>query len=124
MSSITITGNEQIQAAGRKLVEAVQPSGALGDAVVKTTERMRKGVVGRAHRLTGTYAGAQETDVQGLTGRVYTASNQSPRGGVASVYGPIEEARGGSHAAYGATVEADAIPALEEAGRLIVSKLP
>lgn len=124
MSNITVQGYQELQAAQRKLVEAMEPTGALGEAVKQTTLKMQKGVISRAHELTGTYKASQMIEVDGLNGRVYTAANQSPRGGVASVYGPIEEARGGSHAAYGATVEADAIPALEEAGRLIVSKLP
>jgi len=123
-TSVVVQGYERLQEANRQLAAAMQPDGALGKAVIATTERMREGVVKRAHRLTGTYAASQMTEYEGLTGRVYTAANVSPRGGIASEYGPEEEARGGSHAAYGGTVDADAIPALEEAGRIIVRSLP
>jgi hypothetical protein len=120
-----VTGFEELQAANRKLIESMKPSGALGKAVVYGVQQFQKGTTARAHRDTGTYAASQMTNVQGLVGRVYTASNRNPKsGGVASVYGPIEEARGGSHAAYATTFATDAPGVMGTAIGLVIAELP
>jgi hypothetical protein len=60
--------------------------------------------------------------VQGLSGRIYTASNRNPKGGTAaSTYGPYEEARGGAHAAYANTFKGDA-PGVMNAIKIIVER--
>jgi len=124
-SGAMVKGYEQLQAANRKLIAAVQPGGALGKAIVYGTQQLQQGVAERAHRNTGTYASSQMADVQGLVGHVYTASNRNPKSGqAASVYGPYEEARGGSHAAYGNTVRSDAPGVMAEAVKLVIEALP
>ncbi len=124
-NSITVQGYEQIQAAQRKLLEALKPNGALGKAVLYGTVQMQRGVTTRVHRDTGTYAASQMGDVQGLAGRVYTAGNRNPESGEpASAYGPYEEARGGGHAAYGTTFTSDAPGVIADAIKIILAELP
>ncbi len=120
-----VQGYEQLQAARVKLAESVKPSGGLGQAVVYATGEYQKGVAGRAHVDTGTYKSSITPDVQGLTGRVYTAANRNPRSGQsASTYGPYEEARGGSHAAYGATYREESPAIAARAIALVMGDLP
>lgn len=124
-NSATVQGFEQLQAANRQLVAAMQPSGPLGKAVIQATTVLRAGTAARAHRDTGTFAASQMVAVSGLVGTVFTASNRNPKSGVAaSTYGPFEEARGGSHAAYRQTVTQDATKALTEAAAIIIQALP
>jgi hypothetical protein len=124
-NSVIVQGYEQIQAANRKLLQAMLPSGALGKAVLYGTQQMQKGTTARAHVDTGTYKASQTADVHGLIGRVYTASNRNPKSGAAaSAYGPYEEARGGSHAAYATTFSQDAPGVMVEAIKLVIAELP
>ena len=124
-NSVIVQGYEQLQAANRKLLEDMKPSGGLGKAVLYGAQQFQKGTTSRAHRDTGTYAASQMAELQGLVGRVYTASNQNPKSGTAaSVYGPYEEARGGSHAAYATTFKDDAPGVMMDAVAIIVSTLP
>lgn len=124
-NSVVVQGYEAIQNANRKLLEAMKPSGGLGKAVLYGTVQMQRGVITRAHRDTGTYASAQTADARGLSGQVYTASNRNPKSGeAASAYGPYEEARGGSHAAYGTTFRSDAPGVMADAIKIVVSELP
>jgi hypothetical protein len=121
----TVQGLEKIQAARLKLIQEMQPDGALGKAVVYGTLAMQKGLVSRIHRDTGTYAAAQITNVHGLVGRIYTGAYRNSRSGAAaSTYGPIEESRGGSHAAYANTYREDGQSALGEMQRIVESSLP
>lgn len=124
-NSVTVQGYEALQNANRKLLEAMKPSGGLGKAVLYGTVQMQRGVITRAHVDTGTYKASQTADVQGLSGRVYTASNRNPRSGqAASAYAPYEEARGGGHAAYANTFRGDAPGVMGDAIKIIVSELP
>jgi len=124
-NGVTVQGFEAIQNANRKLLESMKPSGALGKAVLYGTVQMQRGVITRAHTDTGTYKASQKGDVQGLTGRVYTASNRNPKSGAfASAYGPYEEARGGSHAAYANTFKGDAPGVMGDAIKIVIAELP
>jgi hypothetical protein len=121
----TVLGLEKIQAARLKLLQDMQPAGALGKAVLYGTLEIQKGLVGRIHVDTGTYKAAQVTNVHGLIGRTYTAAYRNPKSGTAaSVYGPYEEARGRAHAAYGNTFNQDGQSILNEAGKMVASELP
>jgi hypothetical protein len=76
-NSVIVQGYEQIQAANRKLLQAMQPSGALGKAVLYGTQQMQKGTTARAHVDTGTYKASQTADVHGLIGtRVHGQQSQ------------------------------------------------
>lgn len=124
-NSVIVQGYQEIQDAERKLLEAMKPAGGLGKAVLYGTAQMQRGTISRIHRDTGTYAASQATAMQGLTGSVYTKPNKNPKGGEsASVYGPYEEARGGSHAAYGTTFKVDAPGVMGDAIAIIIAELP
>jgi len=123
--NVTVQGYQQLQAAFEKIVADMRPNGGLGRAVLYATQQYQAGVKGRAHVDTGTYQSSITPDVQGLMGRVYTAANRNPKSGAAaSVYGPYEERRGGSHAAYGLTFQQDTPRIAGEAIRIVVAELP
>jgi hypothetical protein len=124
-NSVIVKGYQEIQDAERKLLEAMKPSGGLGKAVLYGTTQMQRGTISRVHRDTGTYAASQATTIQGLSGSVYTKPNRNPKSGLAaSAYGPYEEARGGSHAAYGTTFKSDAPGVMGDALAIIIAELP
>lgn len=121
----SVKGLEKIQAARMQLIYAMQPTGALGKAVLLGTTQMFRGVQTRIHRDTGTYAAAQIPKVNGLKGIVYTGAYKNPKSGqAASVYGPYEEARGGGHAAYANTYRSDSAGVMEDAIKIVIAELP
>lgn len=99
----TITGIQQAQRAMLKTLAAVKPSGGLGRALQYMTAEAHRFLVAVTHVDTGAYRGSQiprqETPSRY---RIYiNPSTTNPRTGARpSRYGPVEEARGGSHAAY------------------------
>lgn len=120
--NVTIAGLAQLERALRQIQHV---GAALGEAVAYATEHMQQGVQRRTHVLTGTLQSAQSYEVQGLLGSVFTAARRNPlSGATADTYGPIEEARGGPHAAYANAVQGDAPKVLEEAGEIIIRALP
>jgi hypothetical protein len=123
--SVVVQGYQELQAAAQKLVAAAQPSGALGKAVQLATLQSQQGVKGRAHVQTGTYQGSVILDYADLLGHVFIAPNANPvSGSLASVYGPIEEARGGEHAAWATTMQQDAPGVMVQAAQIILASLP
>lgn len=121
----TVRGLEKIQAARLQLLKAMEPQGAFGRAVLYATTELAQGVMERIHVDTGTYRAAQIPRVQGLVGRVYTGAYRNPKSGTpASVYGPYEEARGGSHAAYANTYKSDGPRVLGRAAQMVREDLP
>lgn len=103
-TSTTIVGLPELQAAAQKLRQAMAVGGGLGGAVAYATKAYSEALRGAVHVDTGTYQSAQSFELSGLVGRAYTGDKRNPRSGQsASTYGPYEEARGGSHAAYSTT---------------------
>lgn len=122
MITITVNGLPALQAAMAKLQKVTTD---LEPALTAATEVLRKGTASRADVLTGTYAGAQEMDVDGLMGQVYTGDDTNPlTGEPASSYAPFEEARGEGHAAYAATYKEDASRAFDAFVQSIIKALP
>ena len=122
---VTVQGLPGLQAIARQIRDTALPNGALGQAVAAATRAYAEGTARRAHRDTGTMAGAQTAEVSGLMGRVYTASATNPKSGTpASVYAPHEEARGGAHAFYNPTFAQDTPRIAGDALALIVGALP
>jgi hypothetical protein len=120
---LTISGLQEAQDDNARRIEAMKPTGAVGEAVKHVTAGAHRYLVAVTHVDTGAYRASQrmDLDLRGLRGRLYvdpTATN--PRSGQKpSVYGEYEEARGGEHAAYERT-EKEAGPRLvEEAVRII-----
>lgn len=124
--SVTVKGYEQIQEASRKLVYAMNPQGAMGQANRYATLQLMRAVRVRAHTDTGTYRGSISAEFDGMHGRVYVAANRNPKSGQsAAVYGKYEEARGGSHAAFAqAQASADATNAMQDGIKIIIGALP
>ncbi len=122
MITITVTGLPQLQAAVAQLTKVTTD---LEPAITAAADVLRQGTASRADVLTGTYAGAQEMDVDGLMGHVFTGDDTNPdTGEPASSYAPYEEARGGGHAAYAQTYRDDAGRAFEAFVDAIVKALP
>ena len=123
--SITIQGTQGLPLLSRQLRETALPNGALGRTVAQATRAYAEGTQRRAHRDTGTMAGAQTAEVSGLMGRVYTASASNPRTGqAASTYAPYEEGRGGPHAFYNTTYQQDTPRIVADIDQLLRSALP
>jgi hypothetical protein len=100
---MTIEGIEELQAINRHMIEALKPANALGRAIRFAALEGQDYLVSIIHRDTRAYAAAQRIaiDQGGSRATLYTdptAVNQ--RGQRPAEYGPYEEARGGSHAAY------------------------
>ena len=123
--SITIQGTQGLPLLSRQLRDTALPSGALGKAVAAATQAYAEGTQRRAHRDTGTMAGAQTAEVSGLMGKVYTASASNPKTGqAASTYAPYEEGRGGPHAFYNTTYQQDTPRIVADIDQLLRSALP
>jgi hypothetical protein len=105
---MTIQGIQKLQAVNVRMIAALKPSNALGRAIRFATAEAHRYLVTIIHRDTGAYAAAQRMGIEagGARGVVYTDPGATnPRSGQKPVdYGPHEEARGGSHAAYQRTV--------------------
>jgi hypothetical protein len=124
--SATVKGFAELQEASRKLVYAMNPQGAMGQANRYATLQLMRAVRVRAHKDTGTYAASIQAEFDGLYGRVYVADNRNPKTGQsAAVYGKYEEARGGSHAAFAqASESAEAKSAAQDGIQIIIGALP
>jgi hypothetical protein len=94
---------QEIQAANRKMIQALQPSGASGRAIKDMTIRAQRYAVINTHVWPDRGGGLRAShtmEVQGLHGRVYIAHGVNPRGQDPAEYGVYEHARGGDHAFY------------------------
>ncbi len=110
MIKLTLLGIYEARAANEKRMAALQPSGAVGQAVRDMTMKMHRYAVQITHVDT---SALQKSHRMGFTessdmviGEIYIAGDsQNPRTGqLTAVYGPMEQARGGSHAFYTRTV--------------------
>lgn len=102
--TLTIRGLQQAQDRILRAHAAMQPSGAAGQAVQVGTAEAHRYATSITHVDTGTLriAHRPEVDKSRLRGTVsIDPSAVNPRTGErAADYGPIEHARGGSHAFY------------------------
>lgn len=122
---IAVQGLPGLQTLARQVRDTALPNGALSKAVAYATQAYAEGTQRRAHRDTGTMAGAQTAEVSGLMGRVYTANASNPRTGqTASTYAPYEEGRGGPHAFYNTTYQQDTPRIISDVDQLLRSALP
>lgn len=112
--TLTITGLQEAQAMNNRAIAALRPEGALGKAVQAATADVQRWAVIYTHVDTGALRASHRMEVGGVRGRVYIGGGSNPRSGLATaVYGPVEHARGGSHAFYDRVVseQGDAIVA-------------
>lgn len=108
---VGIKGLQQAQAANLRMVAALRPDGARGQAVRDATAALHRYAVAITHvwRYKGGGLRASHrmafTD-RGETGRIYIDEGAvNPRGERPGEYGPVEHARGGSHAFYQRTID-------------------
>ena len=124
-SGTTIIGLPELQVAAQKLRQAMAVGGGLGGAVAYATKAYGEGLRSAVHADTGTYQAAQAVEVSGLVGRAYTSDKRNPRSGQsAAAYGPYEESRGGSHAAYATTYGQQSPRIAGEALTILIGALP
>ena len=102
--NVTIQGIQEAQRANQQIIVALQPSGALGRAIQYATAQAHRYAVGITHVDTGALRASHRMEFTGLRGVVYIDQGSiNPNGARPGVYGPIEHARGGSHAFYART---------------------
>lgn len=105
--TLTIRGIQQAQQRNNRRIAALQPSGALGEAVQYMTAAGHRYLVGVTHVHTGALRASRrmELDLSTARGRLFTSPvTRNPRSGKLCIdYDPIEEARGGDHAAWART---------------------
>jgi hypothetical protein len=130
MSRLTIKGLQEAQAANLRLMAAVRPSGALGRAVQRATIAAHRYAVTLTHVDTGALRASHRMDYGTgsgwAQGRVFidpTARNPRSRA-LTSRYGPVEEARGGTHRFYGRVVDEKAHAIASEARAAFLGGLP
>jgi hypothetical protein len=111
---LSITGIQQAQARNQRMIAALQPSGAVGRAVQYGTVAAQRYAISITHvgrykvGAGGTWVGggtlraSHRMELSRAQGRVFIdPTSVNPRTGArAAVYGPIEHARGGTHAFY------------------------
>lgn len=119
--SVQIRGLEELQAANIKLLEAINPKGGLAIGVKVATQDLHKYAIGITHVHTGALRASHIADfasggvqtyrygipiVDRAAGRIYIdpAARNPVTGEAPAEYGPVEHARGGSHAFYQRTV--------------------
>lgn len=102
MSNPSIQGLQDAQRANLRHVAAMKPSGAFGRVVQDVTVAVHRYVTGITHVDTGALRASHRVSVSGLRGEIsLDAAAVNPRSGSrVSIYGPVEHARGGSHAFY------------------------
>lgn len=106
-----IKGLQEAQRAMNKQIAALRPTSKFGQAVKRVTIALQRYAVSITHVWPVKGGGLRASH------RMYLAENElegrifidpsaiNPRGQRPSIYGPFEEARGGSHAFYHRTVE-------------------
>jgi len=122
---ITIRGIQEAQRANLRIIAAVKPSGKLGQAVRNVTILAHRGSVARTHVITGTLRASHRMDLSNARGVVFIdPSAVNPVSHIrAEKYGPVEHARGGSHAFYGRTVYEDGPMFARTAGSTVIAGL-
>jgi len=121
--NLTITGIQQAQAANNRLVAAVRPTGAAGRAVKYGTIEANRVAQILTHVDTGALRASHRIQYAGLQGRVFLdPSATNPRShALTSVYGPIEEQRGSTHAFYKRTIDEHGQRILSEMARIVIA---
>jgi len=101
---LSITGLQRALENNQRRIEAMQPRGALGKAVQWGLLTALRYVLQIIHVDTGALRASQRMRLSGLRGTIYIdPAAVNPRGHRPADYGPIEHARGGSHAFYART---------------------
>ena len=108
---LSIRGIQEAQKANEQIIALLRPNSAFGRAVQYATIQAHRYVVAITHVDSGALRASHRMEVKGLQGRIFidpTSPGINRRRGRRSsrvalrpaVYGPMEHARGGSHAFY------------------------
>ncbi len=136
-----VRGYQALQRANMQLMDAISPSGGLGEAVKQATIFLHRYAVSITHKITGTLAsshlmdfssGGLETHWKGIRFRSNAIGvihisplTRNPVSGERPVeYGPKEHRRGGSHSFYKRTMDERAVHAQALAHSVIWGRLP
>lgn len=96
---------QKAQALNNQAIAALKPQGAFGQAVKYITVGLHRHAVQITHVITGALRGSHRMSVSGTRGTIsIDPSSVRPGGAKPYTYGPVEHARGGSHAFYDRTV--------------------
>lgn len=122
---VTIRGLQEAQRAMLKTIAAVKPAGGLGRAVQYLAVEAHRYLVGITHVDTGAYRASQFITRLGLERYMIhiNPSAKNPYGARPAIYGVVEEARGGEHAAYQRTFQ-QGLNLIGQAARYLISELP
>lgn len=124
--NVSIKGIQELQAYNIRAIAALQPDGAVGEAIQHGTAALHRHAVVYTHVITGSLRGSHRMDIEakGMRGvisidprTVNPRSRQKP-----VVYGPIEHERGGSHAFYRLAVEGHGEQVMKEMGDIIIRR--
>lgn len=120
-----LNGYQAALSAVSRILQAVRPDGATGKAAQQALADALATTQDATHVLSGTLRGSHRAVYQGgAKGYLTIAPAVSPRGGLTTVYGPIERARGGDHDFYAPLQGMEGVRILEKAGRVVVEALP
>ena len=120
-----IEGIQEAQAANNRMMAELKPENAYGRAIRKAVMVAHAGVVRRTHVVTGAYRASHRMEARAMSGSVYIdPASTNPYGSRPAEYGPVEEDRGGDHAAYLNTYIEDRDVIGEEAVRELAGAMP
>lgn len=109
---LSIRGIQEVQKANEQIIAMLRPNSAFGRAVQYATIQAHRYVVAITHVDSGALRASHRMEIKGLHGRIFidpTSPGINRRRGRRrasqtalrpAVYGPMEHARGGSHAFY------------------------
>ena len=103
----SIRGLQEAQQANLRMIAAMTPGGRFGNTIRTITTKLQRYEVSVSHVDTGAMRASERIEIKGLVGRIFLdESATNPRSGaLTSVYGAIENARGGAHAFGARTYE-------------------
>lgn len=122
-----IEGIQELQAYNIRAIAALEPTGAVGEAIQHGTAALHRRAVIYTHVVTGSLRGSHRMDIEarGMRGVIsIDPRTVNPRSRQKPVeYGPIEHARGGSHAFYELAIEKHGDAVLKEMDDIIIRGL-
>lgn len=127
-ASLTIKGLQELNDLNVRAINALKPETSLGRAVKFVTEMTHSYIVKITHVDTGAYRASHRMAVQMNAGRGQVYVDQAARNPrttkLVRDYAEVEEARGGSHAAYTRTQAEMGQKALDRGVAYIKGQLP
>ena len=125
MDKPSIAGLQEALHDNQKRIAELRPTGAYGRVIKRVTTRLQRYAIAITHVWPdrgGGLRASHRMEVTELQGRIYIDPEAvNPRGDKPSMYGPLEEKRGGAHAFYSRTIneagDQEVSAALRDLGR-------